>query len=366
MLYVQERIENTIHYVQTLPVRIRWCLLLMCSLVVFAGCSPDEPLLNEGASTQWQVFVASNTQSQRTISAVELPTNRVLVANILSSTLGSVAIDGDISKIILFRGNLYVFIPTRQRIEVIADSNYRRIATLDFSAQNRTPRDIAFGNATTGYIACEGGNRLSILDVTNFRLAGEVVVGNNPVDVDVQENTLFVANRSDNTVSFVDTRTNTVIQTLSVPSSPVFLQPDVDQATLLVVSAGGGKFDTQPRTTPRLTYIDMNRRQVLSSVGFTDNMQDSTTTIPQGLVVTTRQFAFILTPRAIIRVDTRSRVLVRIVQQRTATSIAYNPVRDEIMLADAQTSTITLCDNTDATSTATFRLPFPPSIVISR
>ncbi len=335
------------------------CVLLFC------GCTPDEPLLNEGSSTQWQVFAVGN-QGQTTIASVEFPTNRVLLNNILSATNGSINLGGDISKVILFRGNLYVFIPSLRQIVVIADSNYRRLATIDFSAQNRIPRDIAFGNATTGYIACEGSNRLSILDVTNFRLAGEVIVGNDPVDIDVQENVLFVANRSDNSVSFVDTRTNSVTQTIPVPEAPVFLQPDVDKSTLLVISAGNGKFNALPRSTPRISYVNMANRQVLSTVGFADNAQDSTTTLPLGFVVTTRQFGFVLTPNAIIRIDTRSRVLVRVVQTRTATSMSYNPVRDEIMLADALSSTITLCDNTDATTTATFRLPFAPSIVISR
>ena len=77
--------------------------------------------------------------------------------------------------------------------------------------------------APFAYITNSGDNTVSVLDTATNTVVTIVPVGSSPVGVAVHpaETFVYVANRGDNTVSILNTTTNTVMATVSVASSPV-------------------------------------------------------------------------------------------------------------------------------------------------
>ena len=85
--------------------------------------------------------------------------------------------------------------------------------------------------AQNAYITNQRSNTVSVIDTATNTVSATIPVGVNPVGVAVNPggSKVYVANLSANTVSVIDTATNTVIATIPVGSQPVafgvFIQP---------------------------------------------------------------------------------------------------------------------------------------------
>jgi YVTN family beta-propeller protein len=97
------------------------------------------------------------------------------------------------------------------------------------------------------YISLWGDKKVLVYDIGNSKISAEIAVGDHPNEMLLNKkgDYLFVANSQDNTVSVIDTKNNTVIETLSAalyPASPSGstsngLALSEDQKTLYIANA---------------------------------------------------------------------------------------------------------------------------------
>jgi DNA-binding beta-propeller fold protein YncE len=288
----------------------------------------------------WQLLVVTDEAVSRLL-VISQPDNKVVNANLFLNADSVRGIGGRVGKIFTFRENVYVLMPEQQRIEVLSATTYRRVATLNFAAQGRTPTDIIFTNATTGYIAFSNASVLSVLDITNFTIASEIQVGRAPVAFDVRGNQIYCAVRDENVVVVIDSRNapaSAVTTRIPVPTAPEFLRITPNGSEIVVLSVGGGS----PRTAARASLINIAEKRVTREATLFFNAADSSTDRGYGLVLTERDFAYIPMNNALIRLDTRS--LGRaIVLEGMYRSITYNPNRTELLVASADSNTVPTC-----------------------
>lgn len=318
--------------------------MFLILLVIASACTLDEPTPIKPAG-DWQVLAVTDEANSRYVeyavsqegstvrNNLRTMQARVINENLFRGKDAARGIGGRVSKVYTFRENLYVFLPEQRRIDVLSAANYRLVATLNFTAQNRTPTDIIFANATTGYIAFSDASVLGVLDVTNFTLPLEINVGRNPVALEVQGNQIYCALRGDNQVVVIDSRTNTVTNRASVPTAPQFIRLAPGGTDLIVVSAGGGRFDNAPRTAPRVSRLNIGSLRVTQQAPIV-NTSDSTNESAYGLVVTEQLFIYIPTNRAIYQIDAQNLFRSQTTLDGAFRSITYNSVRDEVLVAD--------------------------------
>jgi YVTN family beta-propeller protein len=140
--------------------------------------------------------------------AVNPTTHKIYVANTGSNTVS--VIDGDTDKI----------------IRNVAEQDIRNIYI-------RNPTDIAVNPKTDKiYVANTGSNTVSVIDGDTDKIMKIISVGKNPSAIFVNEKTnhVYIANRGSNTVSVIDgDKTDSVIHTVSVGKQPRDLVADYDQ-----------------------------------------------------------------------------------------------------------------------------------------
>lgn len=74
--------------------------------------------------------------------------------------------------------------------------------------------------AKYGYVANYSNNTVSVIDTGTNTVVKSIVVGSHPYAAVTSGTGVYVTNASDNTVSIIDARTNTVIKTVSVGNTP--------------------------------------------------------------------------------------------------------------------------------------------------
>ena len=92
--------------------------------------------------------------------------------------------------------------------------------------------DSSAGKGPYAYIANYNSNTVSVIDTSTNTVTTTVNVGNKPWGVAVNPTAAYVTNEGSNTVSVIDTSTNTVLATVNVGTSPhgVAVTPDGKKA----------------------------------------------------------------------------------------------------------------------------------------
>lgn len=307
-------------------------LLTLAALVMIlgiSGCSQDEPTYNN-FKDEWKILAAT-TGAPSSLALVSQPDGAVTSADIFASANGT-QLAGTVQKIVEFRENLYLMIPSVFQVVVIDKQTFKQMAVLDFSAQQRIPTDVAFGNATTGYVAHENDTSVTVIDITNFSIGRVIKVGMRPVAIAAVGNQVFVANQSDNTVSQIDTRTNTVVATHQVATAPTFIRPNASGHEVMVLSLGAGKLDTAGmKTPPVITYIDSSRI-IVEVTPLDDPLLDGVNALPTSISVSPKEWAYITVQKGVIRLDTKGRKDYKLVSELEYKQSYYNFRRNEILL----------------------------------
>lgn len=213
---------NYLDYLNLTPLirLIMKTLLTLAALVMIvgiSGCSKDEPTY-VNFKDEWKILAAS-TGAPSALALVNQPDGAVTSADIFSSANGA-PLPGQVQKIVEFREYIYLMIPSAFQVVVVDQQTFKQKAVLDFTSKQRIPTDVAFGNAAAGYVAHENDTSVTVIDITNFSIGRVIKVGMHPVAIAAVGNQVFVANQADNTISQIDTRTNTVVATHQVAPAP--------------------------------------------------------------------------------------------------------------------------------------------------
>ncbi|MBK9247198.1 MAG: hypothetical protein IPM69_03580 [Ignavibacteria bacterium] len=330
-------------------------LLTLAALILIigiSGCTSDEPNY-VNFKDEWKILAAS-TGSPASLALVSQPDGALTSADIFSSANGT-SLPGIVNKIVEFRENIYLMIPSAFQVVVIDKQTFKQKAVLDFSAFQRVPTDVAFGNATTGYVAHENDTSVTVIDITNFSIGRSIKVGNHPVAIAAVGNQIFVANQHDNSVSQIDTRTNTVVATHQVAPAPTFIRPNANGHEVMVLSLGAGKIDSAAvKTPPVVTYIDSGRF-VVEVTPIDDPLLDGTNALPTSLSVSPKEWAYITMQKGVIRLDTKGRKDFIVVSEIEYKQSYYNFRRYEVLLLNGTNGII--IDEISGIQKTTFTIP---------
>jgi YVTN family beta-propeller protein len=333
-------------------------IALALVLTAIAGCSRPERII-DNSQDEWKILTATDAVPSA-LTLIHQPDGVIISSDIFSKVNGS-PLSGKISKIVEFRENLYLLIPSAFQI-VVVDKDYKKRTVIDLSASGRIPTDIAFGNATTAYIAHENDTTVSVLDITNFKIARSITVGNHPIAIAAIGNQIFVANQASNTVSQIDTRTNTVVATHAVAPAPTFVQPNINNGhEVIVLSLGSGKIDSDPKSAPVATFID-SARIIIQATKLDNELFGGVDANPIGMVLSSLDWIFIPVQKGVIQLDSRDKIAANLVLEQEYSRIFYNFRRDELLLLNNTTGTIT--DGNGTKKDATFTLPLASTAIL--
>src|SRR5713101_3226036 len=113
---------------------------------------------------------------------------------------------------------------------------------------------------THAYVANNGSNSVSVIDTASNTVVATVGVGGLPRGVAITPDgtRVFVTNANDNTVSVVDTASNTVVATVGVGAGPVGVAITPDGTRVYVTNA--------PGTGGFVSVIDTESNTVVTTV----------------------------------------------------------------------------------------------------
>ncbi|MBX3042417.1 MAG: hypothetical protein KIT33_07115 [Candidatus Kapabacteria bacterium] len=307
-------------------------LVLILILVIIAsfGCSPDEKVINP-VDTSEKIFVATDEDNPK-LKVLEIPSLKVIHEDLLKGVL-SLEIKSPIENIKENGGNVYLIIPGDNKILILRKNDLSLLTTVDFSADNYEPIDIVFPNSTDGYIIHKNSIYVSLLDITNFVVARNITVGNPPHSIAQSGNQIYVSNMPDNSISVVDSRDRKEVARIITEPNPVFLSMTPDGKNAVCITLGQGKKgEPVTPTASFIHYIDLISREIIGTfeLGFAQIL--ATEQIPQGFLITPKDWGFVPTRDNFLRIDIRSKDRINLVTKRNFYFISHDKKNGRLML----------------------------------
>lgn len=298
-------------------------------IVGVLSCSRDEKLV-DNTIDNWKLLVSINDEYPR-IEMISLPDRSVINSDIFFSG-NSEKLKGIVTKIVEFRENLYLFIPDLSLIEIINKETFKRVATLDFSILSKNIGDICFPNATDAYLTHPNDSSVSLIDLTNFKIARNIKVGNGPSGITCAGNQIFVANTLDNTVSIIDSRTHQEEDVKSVAPFPLYLDVTLNGKYAIAISVGNGKLDSLAPKSPAIaSYINISTRNIdyIKEIG--NNTVKAIDAFPKGIIIPSNIWAFLPVKDYLLLLDSRTGAAVQTYKNLGLLSMYYNYKRNEVV-----------------------------------
>ena len=266
-------------------------------------------------------------------------------------------------------GSTYTYkILAENSFGITAASSAKSIATGVFKAYNDTYiGDMLFaGDSYYLYLSLPDDDLVSVLDVTANNIDFSIEVGDRPYGLayDGDGNDLYVANSADTTLYIIDLTTETIIDTIGLPRSPLFLDINDFRSQIFVTTVGN--------SYPILVREDPFAGMVISDI------EDSRLIIDSSLVVMDddRDRMYLTEiggyPASLYKYDT-STVPPTLLLEDEHNSLGYNlrdltvmPDGSAILLACTSPYHVQIISPTDFTSTGTLNTgAYPNAVAVS-
>ncbi|MBM2814902.1 MAG: beta-propeller repeat protein [Ignavibacteria bacterium] len=296
-------------------------------VLILISCTQDEKIIDNSKET-WNILIATdNTQ----LKILEMPSGKLSGEDIYFANNGEM-LPGKVETIKEFRDTIYLIIPSAYKIIVVDSKKFKKITVIDFSTEGKIPSDICFPNATDGYVCHGNDSTVTLIDLTNFIKARVIKTGRNPISIACCGNKIFTANRGDNTVSIIDSRIPDVVATLPVADNPAFSACN-NGWNAAIISLGAGKDgDLKPKSEAKITFIDLVKFTIISSLDIGFGALKAIDQVPSGLAITPDNIGFIPTNNAFFRLDTRLQERMQMLSYTKILMINYNYKRNELLL----------------------------------
>ncbi|HPO62565.1 MAG TPA: hypothetical protein PK762_05735 [Candidatus Kapabacteria bacterium] len=305
-------------------------LLSLCLFALMLFSCGDEKVIDSTKSLH-SVLAASN-ESPYVLSLVNIPSNTIEYEDIISQ-FNSFQLDNPIENILVYRDEIFLFVPESFKIFVLDANSYRLKATIDFTLSNEKPISACFPNATDCYIIHRNGSSVSLLDLTNYTIPRTIQVGKGTSSIAVSGNQIFITNKTDNTVSIVDSRTHTQEAVLNVPSKPAFVDISSDNKKVAIISLGDGKEDTtETKSASMVTIFDVESRNQLYQVPISIGSYKAENQFPNCFSVSSVGYGFIATQQALFRTDIKREGKISLVERGNFNRVLYDYKSDEILV----------------------------------
>lgn len=306
-------------------------LMFLTIALISLSCTSKEKIINP-VDTAKKIIVATDDNISPKLRVFEVPSMDVIHDDLITGTFGT-KISSPVVNIKEFGGNMYIFVPKDYKILIVRKVDLSLVTTIDFSADKSEPVDIVFPNATDGYIIHKNSIYISLLDVTNFVVARNITVGNPPHSIDVSGNQVFVTNQPDNTISVVDSRDRVEVARITTEPNPTFIKITPDGNSVVCITTGLGKLDDGGTKTPAfIHYVDIASRQISGTIELGFAQIFATEQVPQGLVVTQRDWGFVPTNNNLLRVDIRTKDRINLVTRRNFFFISHDAKNEKLLL----------------------------------
>jgi YVTN family beta-propeller protein len=180
---------------------------------------------------------------------------------------------------------------------------------------------------------------VTVYDLFNFKIATEIKVGNGGIAIQEglgnRQNQIFVANSKSNSVSQIDTRTNTVIKTYYVQDAPSFLQADPTGSKMIVACQGKKNADTSSNTVSSIVFIDIDKKLILDETLLNTGKVDAIQARINSIAITNSEWVFIAMTNGLFRLDTREHKALSTMSSESYVGLSYNArKRDLLMISD--------------------------------
>ncbi|MHB8101362.1 MAG: PKD domain-containing protein [Methanosarcina sp.] len=231
------------------------------------------------------------------------------------------------------------------------DGVIKNIATV-YSDQLDPKSDIAevpirIGGGPYAYITNEYENTVSVIDTATNTVTATIPVGSNPIGVAVSPDgtKVYAANYYGKTVSVIDTATNTVIATVNVGSSP----------NGIAVSPDGTKVYVTNFHSVTVSVIDTATNTVTSTV--------DVGSAPRGVAVNpdgTKVYVANLYTGAVFVIDTATNTVTDVGVGNGPYGIAVSPDGTKVYVADEESNTVSVITTTTNNVMATVNVGSVP------
>lgn len=295
-----------------------------------SSCGDDEKII-DNSNSSGTLLVSVNSPSPELLT-IDIDDGSIVDRNIYQEA-NDRPLQAEVTRIYEFRGLLFLLMPMKNKIEVIDFLNFEKQGEIDFASSGLRPNEMTFPNATDAYVIFKNSNIVRAVDLTTYEPVNTIQVGHTPKSIVSIGNQVVVANQLDNTVSFIDTRTNQEETAVLVKSAPTFVDVCANKTDILVISLGQGKIDTtHEKTAAFASFIDINSKQTISEIELSMNYLDPTGEMPYGLTISPDDWAFLLSNDKLIRIDTRSRQHAVIAKYESFSSINTNAKTNSLLL----------------------------------
>ncbi|MBE2188097.1 MAG: hypothetical protein KGZ71_08940 [Desulfobulbaceae bacterium] len=329
---------------------------LLLLIVVFAACSSKEKVINP--IDENRSFMISTDAGGFTIKGINLPSGNIHEQDYYRKFFAEDA-KNKITAIADNGFDIFFFVPEEMKILVVGKSNMLMKAVIDFSPYGLKPVSITFANATDAYVLNQGSNDVSIVDLTVYEVARNIKCGINPVGISSYGNQVYIVDKTADLVHIIDTRTRAIEETIQVHPGPTFIRFTNDGKTSIVISSGVS--GTEPNTTKNIalvTYIDVEKRTVSSTLDLGFGQMSALDQYPRGFEVTQTDWGFVQTQIGLFRLDLRNPEKIALMTRTAFDGIAYNRKDAELILfTSSDNSEISLADESLANITQTVMFP---------
>jgi YVTN family beta-propeller protein len=316
---------------------------MLALIVVFAFISCNEQKVINDTKLQQKFLVAVDSINPK---LVLYDINEGILSEDIYYEKNSKILPGKISKIAEYGNMLFLFMPDVYKIEIISKETFESLQTIDFSEEKLEPTDIGFVNMTDAYICHGNDSILTLLDIYPEHLvpARQIKVGASPLSVawTDEQNHLVIANQDDNTVSIVDSREHSEIAKIKVPTAPTLAGIGSDINKAIIISLGDGKINSNQKTTAKASFIDIENKEVLSSIELEIPNIDAVTVFPLKMVITNLDWAYIQTTTHLLRLDVYRESKITTLMDNFNNDIIYFKLRNQILVVNDSLKQLTL------------------------
>ena len=220
---------------------------LVIVLLLLAGCGKETPQAsNESPSVLKNGILVLNEGmfqfNNSTLAWADFATNQITTNFFEQKNNRSLGDTGNDLK--RYGGKLYVVMSTSSTIEILNATTGKSIKQISMmnGTTPKQPRSIAFYNGLA-FVTCYDGF-VDVIDTTSLTIAMRIPVGQNPEDLAVSNNKLYVSNSGglnfpnvDSTVSVINLNTFQEIKRIPVGPNPGALLCD-SEGDIYVISRG--------------------------------------------------------------------------------------------------------------------------------
>ncbi len=239
---------------------------------------------------------------------------------------------GDVGNEIEIRDSLgYIVVNNSHKIEIININSNINIATINIG-QNRSPRQMEFLNDSIALVTNLYDNSVLVLNVFQKSILKRIQVGNNPEGIAIFGNKCFVANSglgNGNTISILDLENFEVRNTLKVGDNPVEIKIDNDGEVYVLCAGKYNSFtDTTDDTWSKIFIVSPTTEKIIDSIFIGDHSFK--------MVLTNNDNGFACGEKNILQINTLTNKLIGNFFSGKFYSIAYDEINHNLYLSDAK------------------------------